>query len=425
MDEIEEPSIFVGIDWGSETHQVCVMDAKRKVLREAAFAHSGKGLAELAETILATADQRVGHIAVAIEVPRGAIVETLLEKGITVFSINPKQLDRFRDRHTVSGAKDDRRDAFVLADSLRTDMPAFRRVRLGDPLLVELRELSRVYDELKADRNALGNRLREQLQRYFPEILAIDSIYDGCWLWELLETAPTPELAKRLSLAKIRSLLGRHRIRRVTPEQVREALSATPLRVAPGVTEACRKHVALLVPRLRLAHEQKTQVENEIEALVERLAEPVEGKTEHRDARLLQSLPGLGKLVCATMLAEAWEPLENRDYSTLRTLCGVAPVTKRSGKQYEVSMRYTCSRRLRTAVHYWAGGAAQRDDHWKARYASLRASGHSHGRALRGIGDRLLATLVAVLRTNTPYDPQRRRGVPSPALPSGTQAISA
>jgi transposase len=155
---------------------------------------------------------------------------------------------------------------------------------------------------------------------------------------------------------------------------------------------------------------------------LEQLAVPAEGKAEHRDALLLQSLPGLGKLVCATMLAEASEPLENRDYSTLRALCGVAPVTRRSGKQYAVSMRHSCSRRLRTAIHYWAGGAVQRDPHWKSRYASLRASGHTHGRALRGIGDRLLATLVAVLRTRTPYNPERKRGVHSPAPDPGPQA---
>jgi transposase len=417
----EEPFLlFVGIDWGSETHQVCVMDAARKVLREASFAHSGKGLDELVATVLELAGNQPDRVAAAIEVPRGAIVETLLEKGVSVFAINPKQLDRFRDRHTVAGAKDDRRDAFVLADSLRTDAPAFRRVGLGDPLLVQLRELSRVHDELKADVVALGNRLREQLQRYFQEILAVDSVYDARWLWELLELAPTPELAKRVSLAKIRSLLSRHRIRRLTPEQVREALSAKSLHVAPGVTDACRKHVALLVPRLRLAYEQKTQVEQDIAALLEQLAAPAEGKAEHRDALLLQSLPGLGKLVCATMLAEASEPLENRDYSTLRALCGVAPVTKRSGKQYAVSMRHSCSRRLRTAIHFWAGGAAQRDPYWKSRYASLRASGHSHGRALRGIGDRLLATLIAVLRTRTPYDPERKRGVPGPVQTPGS-----
>lgn len=406
-------SIFVGIDWGSELHQVCVIDSTRRVLLEKSFTHSGKGLSELVRAVLQAACGQPARLAVAIEVPRGAIVDTLIEKEVAVFAINPKQLDRFRDRYTVAGAKDDRRDALVLADSLRTDRFAFRRVRLGDPLLVELRELSRVQEELKAERIALGNRLREQMQRYFPQILSIGSVYDDRWIWDLLEKAPTPELAKRLSLAKLSTLLKRYRIRSLTPEQVREALGAEALHVAPGVVDACRRHVALLLPRLRLVHEQKLEVEREIDNLLEKLSVHEEGKAEHRDARLLQSLPGLGKLVCATMLAEASEPLEKRDYSNLRTLCGVAPVTRRSGKQYAVSMRTSCSRRLRTAVFYWAGNAIQKDLHWKNRYAALRAAGHSHGRSLRGIADRLLATLIAMLKTNTPYDPARR-GVPRP-----------
>ncbi|HYO96426.1 MAG TPA: transposase, partial [Polyangiaceae bacterium] len=120
-------SVFVGIDWGSELHQVCVMDSTRRVLLEKAFAHSRKGLGELVEAILKVTGEGTERVAVAIEVPRGPIVDTLLEKDIAVFAVNPKQLDRFRDRHTVAGAKDDRRDALVLADSLRTDKHAFRK----------------------------------------------------------------------------------------------------------------------------------------------------------------------------------------------------------------------------------------------------------------------------------------------------------
>jgi transposase len=400
---------WAGIDWGSETHQVCVMDAERSILLECAVAHSGQALGELVEKLTALVRGEVGRLAVAIEVPRGAVVETLLERGFCVFAINPKQLDRFRDRHTVAGAKDDRRDALVLADSLRTDIHAFRQVRLGDAALVQLRELSRTHDELKDERIALGNRLQEQLRRYFPQILELDSVHDASWLWALLERAPTPEAAQRLSLAKIRSILRQHRIRRLTPEQVREILATKPLHVAPGVTDACRKRISMLLPRLRLAHEQKMELERDIETLLDELSAPDgEGKAEHRDALLLQSLPGLGKLVCATMLGEAAEPLERRDYSTLRGLCGVAPVTKRSGKQLAVSMRTNCNKRLRSAIHYWSGNAVLRDAFWKRRYASLRAAGHNHSRALRAIGDRLLAVLVAVLKAGKPYDPTRR-----------------
>ena len=109
------------------------------------------------------------------------------------------------------------------------------------------------------------------------------------------------------------------------------------------------------------------------------------------------------------MLAEAGEAIAARDYTTLRTRTGVAPVTRRSGRRKKptVLMRYACNQPLRNACHYWAQNAMR----WEARsaqhYAALRAKEHSHGRALRGIADRLLAMLIAMLRTGTVYDPAR------------------
>jgi transposase len=238
--------LFVGIDWGSELHQVCVLDGERRKLFEGGVEHTGEALLALSEKLLELAGGDAERLSVAIETPRGPVVETLLEKGLAVFAINPKQLDRFRDRHTVAGAKDDRRDALVLADSLRTDRDAFRQVQLGDPLLVELRELSRLQSELKAERIALGNRLREQLQRYFPQILKLGSVYDDPWLWALLDRASAPQDASRLSLAKLGSILRQHHIRRITPEEIREILQSEPLHVAPGVEAACRRSIASL-----------------------------------------------------------------------------------------------------------------------------------------------------------------------------------
>ncbi len=140
--------IYVGIDWGSEVHQACVLDHQRRIVAERSFAHAGSAVAEFAQWLRELADDPE-HVAIAIEIPRGAIVETLVERGFHVYAINPKQLDRFRDRHSMSGAKDDRRDAFVLADSLGTDQPCFRRVRLDDPRVIQLRELSRVDEDLQ------------------------------------------------------------------------------------------------------------------------------------------------------------------------------------------------------------------------------------------------------------------------------------
>lgn len=400
--------IFVGVDWGSEEHAVCALDSDRQVLLERTVEHEAEAINGFANELIALAGGQLERLVVALELPRGTIVDTLLARGVAVFAINPKQLDRFRDRHTAAGAKDDRRDAFVLADSIRTDEPAFHQVKLGDARLVQLRELSRVHDDLKAERIALGNRLREQLHRYFPQILDLGSVHEGRWIWALLEQAPSPEKAHKLSLSKLRSILKTHRIRAKTAEEAQEILRKPALHVAPGVVEASCRHIALLLPRLKLAHEQQMEVEREIDRLLSVLADAPEGKSEHRDVRLLLSLPGVGKLVCAAMLSEAWEPLETRDYQRLRALCGSAPITRRSGKQFAVMMRYACNGRLREALHYWAGNAIKKDPRAKEHYARLRSRGHRHARALRGVGDRLLKLLVAILESGVPYDATRR-----------------
>ncbi len=166
---------FVGIDWGSQPHQVCVLDGERRRVGARAIDHDGASLARLADWLWTVSAGHPQRVAVAIEVPRGAIVEGLLERGFHVFAINPKQLDRFRDRHSVAGAKDDRRDAFVLADSVRTDQPSFRRLHLDEPQLLRLRELSRAEETLLEDFRRSANRFRDQLHRFYPQMLELCS----------------------------------------------------------------------------------------------------------------------------------------------------------------------------------------------------------------------------------------------------------
>ncbi len=126
---------FVGIAWGAQPQQVCVLDRNRRRVGARAVDHDGARLAQRAAWLWTVSAGQPQRVSVAIEVPRG-VVEGLVERGFHVFAIHPKQLDRFRDRHSVAGAKDDRRDAFVLADSVRTDRPSFRRLQLDAPHLL-------------------------------------------------------------------------------------------------------------------------------------------------------------------------------------------------------------------------------------------------------------------------------------------------
>jgi transposase len=168
-----------------------------------------------------------------------------------------------------------------------------------------------------------------------------------------VERAPTPAHAQRLSVKTVAAVLKVYRVRRFTVESIRGALQTPAVHVAPGTVEAAGAHIALLLPRLRLLQEQCTAVARRIEARLEELGqEAVPG--EHRDVTILRSLPGVGRVVAATVLAEAAQALAERDYQTLRAHGGIAPVTRKSGKKLSVNMRYGCNPRLRNAFYHWA-----------------------------------------------------------------------
>lgn len=413
---------FVGIDWATEEHAVCLSDDQGQVLGERTFAHSGTGLAEMIAWILDTTGSHPGAVSVAIEVPHGAVVETLLERGMLVHAINPKQLDRFRDRFTVAGAKDDRRDARVLASALRTDGPCFRRVHVDDAAVIELREWSRLADDLQQQRGRLANRIRQQLLRYYPQMLTLAGDVASDAFLALWTRVPTPAAAARIRESTIATLLRKTRVRRLTATDVLTTLRARPLSVTPGTIAAATAHIACAATQLRLINRQLKEARRRLERLTNSLA-PV-GPEAISDVAILRSAPGIGTTVLATMLAEAAQPLAARDYEALRTLGGVAPVTKnsgkRSGKRSFVVMRNACSLRLRGALYHWARVAAQHDPKSRRAYADLRARGQTHGRALRTIGDRLLRMICSMLRTRTVFDLSRRQlpGAPQQCVPS-------
>jgi transposase len=407
----DEVRWFVGFDWAMEHHRACLLDAEGMRVAERDVTHDGAGLQALCSWLLERTGARAEEIAVAIEAPRGPVVEALLERGFQVFAINPKQLDRFRDRFSMSGAKDDSRDAEVLGHSLCTDRRAFRRLAIEDPQVIELREWSRMYDELKQEQSRLANRVRDQLWRYYPQAGELGDPAAN-WFLDLWEKVPTPAKAARVSEQTVARILKNHRIRRFDAAEVLRILRQQPLTVAPGTVEAATAHIRTVAARLRLVNQQIKEAERRLDELcaaIEAASETAPGQIcEQRDMAILRSMPGLGRITIATLLAEACEPLRLRDYHVLRVLSGQAPVTRRSGKSCIVLRRYACNRRLQNALHHWGRIAIQHDPISKQRYAELRRRGHGHARTLRTIGDRLLYVLCTLLERQTLFDPNHK-----------------
>ncbi len=403
---------FVGIDWGSTTHHACLLDANGSVRGSRAFPHGGAGQAELVRWLLDETGAAPGQIAVAIETPHGPVVEGLLLAGFAVLAIGPAQIRGSRRRYVSSGAKDDPRDAWMLGRALRADPDLFRQLALEEPLVLQLRERTRTVNELTCQRTRLCHQIRQQLWRYYPQLLAIPDLLNQLthpWFVELWNKAKTPALALKLRVSTLAKLLKKYGIRRLNAKGLWEILHAPALTVAPGTAEAAGRALQNLFAQAHTTNQLLAQAREDIRELLRAFSQTHADDERPDDLTILLSLPGVGVYVLSTLLAEAFELLQRRDYPALRARSGVAPVSIQSGNtQWEIR-RLAVQHELRNALYHWARVAAQHDPLSKARYRALRARGYSHGRALRTVGDRLLAVACAMLKNGTLYDPKLSR----------------
>ena len=232
---------------------------------------------------------------------------------------------------------------------------------------------------------------------------ALDAFF--CELLQLFfESSPNP-----LSRHTIETLAQKHRIRRVKPEKILDTLKQKPLRVAPATTQATSEHLELLLQQLLLVRQHRRASDQHLEKWFKRAQALTDEQCS--DPAILASLPGVGAYVLASVLCYAHDPIRLRNLNAFRTLGGIAPVTKKSGKRGQlrptILMRRARSLPLNNALHHWARTAVLRDPHFKEHYDRLRERGHSHARALRGVMDRILPIAIAMLRQGTLYDPSR------------------
>ena len=400
--------LLVRVDLSTTSHRVCLLDPEGTILRKLVVERRAQDISVFVDELIELANGQPHSIAIAIKRPHGGLVESFFERGLHVYSLNRKALDRCRDRHTVAGAKDDRLDAYVLADAPRTDRPRFRSVDVDQPLVLQIRELSRANGDLSGELNRLTNRFRDQVHRCTPHLLQLCASGDEPWFWELVGRLVGSDRWTRVQRRSVAGLLKRRRIRRWTPDEVLAVLREPSISVAPGAAEAAQLHIDLLLPHLRIVHEQRKRCKKELEARLEEFSDGHDGDGPS-DVDILRSLPGVGVIVMGTLFAEAAPLLAQADGTTLRSYSGQAPITRRSGKSCHVVMRRACNERLREALYHWARVSTTCDPAARAHYHDLRSRGHTHGRALQSVADRWIRILMAMLRDRTLYCPEHPR----------------
>lgn len=413
---------FVGIDWGAEVHEARLISADETVDRPFVLKNRSSDIVAFVDKLASAAPP--DSTAVGIETKQHILIAALLTKGFAVFHLNPMQADRFRDRYSPSRAKSDALDALVLASALRTDLKCFRPVHAEPLARTELVALLEQRDLAQDERQKFVNRVLARLRVTFPELIEIGSAYTRRWVRAVIAAFPTPALARTATSDLLKVAMKRSHRRHSDKvlavlhgalsilSEAQERIEAERIRLLLESAE----HFDALVARC------ERRIEEAVAALVG--SSDDEAGAPLSDVRILQSLPGVGTIVCAGLYAYGGAAFDQHDVAQLRCLSGVAPVTRKSGKQgrpkgppQHVSMRRAVRGNLRETMFHLARVMISRDEPSRAYYATLRARSKTHAAALRRVGDRSLRTLAAMLERRELFQPRAPRAHATGATP--------
>jgi transposase len=384
--------VTAGVDWARDDHAVSIVDQRGREIDRATVEHSAAGLRELL-TILAK--HGVGEV--AIERPDGPVIDTLLGADITVVVISPNQVKNLRGRYGSVGNKDDRFDAFVLADTLRTDRPRLVALTPDSEATVTLRRTCRARKDLVQHRVAVANQLRAHLRNVFPGAVGLFAEIDSPISLAFLARFDTQDRADWLSVKRLAAWLASvGYCGRVDPAALYARLTAAP-RGATGEYGAAEAHTtrALLAVLTTLVEQIKT--------LSTQISEQL---ALHIDAHIFTSLPRAGTIRAARLLAEIGDCRGRFPTpEALACLAGVAPSTRQSGKTRAVGFRWACDKNLRDAVTDFAGDS-RRGNPWAADlYRRARTRGHDHAHATRILARAWLYVIWHSWQDHTAYNP--------------------
>jgi transposase len=377
LPEVPPGGVSAGIDWAPADHAVCVVDLAGRVRDRFTAVHDRAGIAGLIARL-----RRGGAAGVAIERGDGVLVDALLAAGLTVVVIGSRQVKNLRGRYGSSGAKDDRFDAFVLADTLRTDRARLRPLVPDSPATLALRAAVRARKDLVAHRVSACNQLRAHLAVAFPGAIGLFS-----------------ELDSPLSLAFLAAFPGQQAAARLDEQALAAWLATVPRRgnTAPAGMLAARLAAATagLAGRVRA-------LEAEIAAQL----------AAHPDQHIFTSLPRAGTLRAARLLAETGDcRARYPDPWSLAGLAGVAPVTRRSGTYISHEFRWNVNRQLRDAICDFADGSRHASPWAATVYAAARDRGKDHPHAVRITARAWVLIIWRCWQDGTSYDPAKHRAL--------------
>lgn len=202
--------IFVGSDWAEDHHDIEILDEAGISLARRRFPEGIEGVSALHDLIAEHAGDDPTSVVVGIETDRGLWAMSLVGAGYCVYAVNPKAVDRYRDRHRQAGGKSDPGDARVLADLVRTDRHQHRPVAGDSDRADAVKVLTRAHQQLIWSRRRHLNALRASLREFYPAALeAFGCDFSSNDALVVLGKAPTPRKGRALTIGQLTAALRR------------------------------------------------------------------------------------------------------------------------------------------------------------------------------------------------------------------------
>ena len=398
LPEIAPNEVTAGIDWARDDHAVSVVDHRGREIARTMLEHTAGGLRELVSFLA-----RHGAAEAAIERPDGPVVDTLLEAGVTVVVISPNQVKNLRGRYGSAGNKDDRFDAYVLADTLRTDRQRLRTLTPDTDATVALRRACRARKDLVTHRVAAGNQLRAHLRNALPATVGLFKDIDSQISLAFLTRFDTQDKLDWLTPVRLGQWLSKQAYSgRANPAVLHAKILHAPRGPIGEFADALAGITASYVTLLRTLTDQTRILEKQIDRQL----------AAHTDEHIFTSLPRAGRVRAARLLAEIGDCRARFPTpESLACLAGAAPSTRQSGRSRVVGFRWSCDKQLRDAVTDFAADTVKTNPWAADLYQRARTRGHDHPHTVRILARAWLFIIWHCWQDNVPYQPANHRAL--------------
>ncbi len=389
---------FGSVDWATERHAACIVDATGRIVEQFSVDHTASGLASLVRQF-----QRQHVARVAIERPDGPVVEALMAADLEVVVVSSRAIKGLRTRYGLAGNKADRSDAYILADCLRTDGHRWPSLQLDTPQTLALRASVRSRKDLVAMRVATANQLRAHLGLVFPAAVSLFAEIDSLITLKFLTRFPSADKAAWLSEARVQAWLHANAYcGRRTASELMDRLRTAPPGVQGASAEAQAVVTLSLVRVLRVLVAEIAQLETHIR---EQLA-------LHPDGPIFQSLPRAGTVRAASLLVEIGDSRARFPTpEALAALAGAVPSTRASGQYRLVTFRWACDKKLRDALVDFAQDSVRASPWAEQLYRRHRQAHKTHPHAARILTRAWIGVIWRCWQDHQPYDPARHRAL--------------